>query len=74
LVWPFNPDLSLAQLDLSRAALQIVPGGHLWLRGECESAGVAIHQLHATGALLAGIDSGMSSVPANWEVSSSPAR
>lgn len=54
-----RPDLSLAQLDASRAALLIVPGGHLWLRGEGESAVVAIRELHAAGSPMAGIDSGV---------------
>jgi len=54
-----RPDLSLAQLDLQRAALLIVPGGHLWLRGEGEPAVAAIRHLHAAGAPVAGIDSGV---------------
>ncbi|CAM5625888.1 DJ-1/PfpI family protein [Rhodanobacter lindaniclasticus] len=29
-----KPDLALEQIELARAALLIVPGGHLWLRGE----------------------------------------
>ena len=29
-----QPELSLAQLDMARAALLIVPGGHQWQRGE----------------------------------------
>jgi transcriptional regulator GlxA family with amidase domain len=54
-----QPDLSLAQLDLARAALLIVPGGHLWPRGEGKSAVAAIRQLHVAGAPVAGIDSGV---------------
>ncbi len=54
-----QPELSLAQLDLQCAALLIVPGGHLWLRGEGAAAVAAIRQLHATGAPVAGIDSGV---------------
>lgn len=54
-----QPNLSLAQLDPARAALLIVPGGHLWLRGEGEPAVAAIRQLHAAGAPVAGIDSGV---------------
>ncbi|MEP7184677.1 MAG: DJ-1/PfpI family protein [Rhodanobacter sp.] len=54
-----QPELSLAQLDLARAALLIVPGGHLWLRGEGEPAVAAIRQLHGGGAPVAGIDSGV---------------
>jgi Transcriptional regulator containing an amidase domain and an AraC-type DNA-binding HTH domain len=54
-----QPELSLAQLDVGRAALLIVPGGHLWQRGEGEPAVAAIRQLHASGAPVAGIDSGV---------------
>ncbi|MFC5438330.1 DJ-1/PfpI family protein [Rhodanobacter umsongensis] len=54
-----QPDVSLAQLDPQRAALLIVPGGHLWQRGEGESAVTTIRRLHADGAPVAGIDSGV---------------
>lgn len=54
-----QPDMTLAQLDAQRAALLVVPGGHLWLRGEGEPAVVAIRQLHEAGAVVAGIDSGV---------------
>lgn len=54
-----QPELSLAQLDFQRAALLIVPGGHLWQRGEGEAAVTAIRHLHAAGAPVAGIDSGV---------------
>jgi putative intracellular protease/amidase len=54
-----QPELSLDQLDPARAALLIVPGGHLWLRGEGESAVAAIHKLYLAGAPVAGIDSGV---------------
>lgn len=54
-----QPELSLAQLDVERAALLIVPGGHLWQRGEGGPAVAAIRQLHAGGAPVAGIDSGV---------------
>jgi putative intracellular protease/amidase len=56
-----QPELPLAQLQLDalRAALLIVPGGHLWQRGEGEPAVAAIRQLHATGAPVAAIDSGV---------------
>jgi putative intracellular protease/amidase len=54
-----QPDLSLAQLDLQRAALLIVPGGHLWQRGEGAAAAMAIRDLHAAGAPVAAIDSGV---------------
>lgn len=54
-----RPELSLAQLDVQSAALLIVPGGHLWQRGEGEPAVAAIRQVHAAGAPVAGIDSGV---------------
>ena len=54
-----QPDLPLAWLDFKRAALLIVPGGHLWQRGEGEPAVAAIRQVHAGGAPVAGIDSGV---------------
>jgi putative intracellular protease/amidase len=54
-----QPDLALAQFDFQRAALLIVPGGHLWQRGEGEAAVAAIRHLHAAGAPVAGIDSGV---------------
>ena len=54
-----QPELALTQLDFQRAALLIVPGGHLWQRGEGESAVAAIRQLHAAGAPVAAIDSGV---------------
>ena len=59
-----QPDLALAQLDPARAAMLIAPGGHLWLRGrqganQGERAVAAMRQLHAAGAPLAGIDSGV---------------
>ena len=54
-----QPELSLAQLDFECAALLIVPGGHLWQRGEGAAAVAAIRQLHAAGAPVAGIDSGV---------------
>lgn len=54
-----RPDLVLAELDPARAALLIVPGGHLWQRGEGGLAEAAIRQVHSAGAPVAGIDSGV---------------
>ncbi|OOG48727.1 DJ-1/PfpI family protein [Rhodanobacter sp. C01] len=54
-----QPELALAQLDFRRAALLIVPGGHLWQRGEGEAAVAAIRELHAAGSPVAAIDSGV---------------
>jgi transcriptional regulator GlxA family with amidase domain len=54
-----QPEASLAELDFACAALAIVPGGHLWQRGEGATAVAAIRQLHGAGAVVAGIDSGV---------------
>lgn len=54
-----QPQLSLAELEPERAVLMIVPGGHLWQRGEGAAAVAALQRLHAGGAVLAGIDSGV---------------
>ncbi|MEO9078611.1 MAG: DJ-1/PfpI family protein [Rhodanobacter sp.] len=54
-----QPDVMLDQLDLSGAALLIVPGGHLWQRGDGEAAVRAIRRVHAAGAPVAAIDSGV---------------
>ena len=54
-----QPDLTLDQLDAANATMLIVPGGHLWQRGEGAPAVAAMRQLHAAGAVIAGIDSGV---------------
>lgn len=54
-----KPDLALDAIDLQRAALLIIPGGHLWLRGEGRAAVSTIRDLHMAGAPVAGIDSGV---------------
>lgn len=54
-----QPELTLAQLDLARAALLILPGGHLWSRGEGLAAVAAARRVHAAGAPVAGIDGGV---------------
>lgn len=54
-----QPDLSLAQIDLGRAAMLIVPGGHLWLRGEGSEAVAIIRDARDAGIPVAGIDSGV---------------
>jgi putative intracellular protease/amidase len=53
------PDLALAEVDLQRAALVIVPGGHLWQRGEGQPAVDLLAEAHAAGSPVAGIDSGV---------------
>ncbi len=52
-------ELILERLESDRAALLIVPGGHLWQRGDGEAAIPAIRRVHAAGAPVAGIDSGV---------------
>ena len=54
-----QPDAVLDELDPGRAALLIVPGGHLWQRGEGDPALATISRVHAAGAPVAGIDSGV---------------
>jgi len=54
-----QPELSLAQLDLNRAALLILPGGHLWTRGAGLAAVAAARRVHAAGAPVAGIADGV---------------
>lgn len=54
-----QPDVVLDRLDAARAALLIVPGGHLWQRGEGDPAVAMIGQLHGAGTPVAGIDSGV---------------
>jgi len=53
------PDLALAHLDVARTALLVVPGGHLWRRGEGDAAVAAIGRVHRSGAPVAAIDSGV---------------
>lgn len=54
-----QPDLPLAKVESERAALLIVPGGHLWQRGEGASSVALIRRLHEGGAPIAAIDSGV---------------
>ncbi|RDI99119.1 thiamine biosynthesis protein ThiJ [Dyella solisilvae] len=53
------PELTLDQLDLDRAALLILPGGHLWEHGYGEEAVDAARRVHAVGAPVAAVDSGV---------------
>ncbi|BFI94510.1 MAG: type 1 glutamine amidotransferase family protein [Rhodanobacter sp.] len=54
-----QPERTLAQIDLARAALLILPGGHLWSRGEGLAAVAAARRVHAAGAPVAGIADGV---------------
>lgn len=54
-----QPDGTLAELAMDRAVMLVVPGGHLWLRGEGAAAVERLREAHAAGATLAGIDSGV---------------
>jgi putative intracellular protease/amidase len=51
------PDVLVEDLDLARAALLILPSGHLWARGEGEAAVAAARRVHAAGAPVAAIGS-----------------
>jgi len=52
-----TPEVTLDRLDLSRAALLILPGGHLWQRGEGQEAVDAAERVHAAGGTVAAISS-----------------
>lgn len=52
------PDLTLAELDVRRAALMIAPGGRAWERGGGEAMVAALRHVHAAGAPVAGICAG----------------
>jgi putative intracellular protease/amidase len=54
-----QPDVSLAQIDLARAAMLIVPGGHLWLRGEGSEAVAILREARNAGVPVAAIDTGV---------------
>jgi putative intracellular protease/amidase len=53
------PELTLDEVDLKRVALLVVPGGYLWERGHGEEAASAARRVHAAGAPVAAIDSGV---------------
>ena len=49
-----QPDATLAELAMDRAVMLVVPGGHLWLRGEGAAAVERLREAHAAGATVAG--------------------
>jgi len=53
------PELTLDRLDLQRTAMLIVPGGYLWEHGHGEEAVEAVRRVHAAGAPVAAVDSGV---------------
>jgi putative intracellular protease/amidase len=55
------PDATLAELDPARAALLVVPGGSAWERdqGHGEAMMAALRLVHAAGAPVAGIGTGV---------------
>jgi putative intracellular protease/amidase len=53
------PELTLDQLELKRAAMLIVPGGYLWEHGHGDEAVDAARRVHAAGAPVAAVDSGV---------------
>ncbi len=54
-----QPECALAELEPTRAAMLIVPGGHLWQHPQGASAVALLRRAHAAGAVVAGIDSGV---------------
>jgi putative intracellular protease/amidase len=52
-----RPDITLAQVDASSAAMLILPGGHLWMRGGRDEAVDAVRQFHGYGVTVAGLSS-----------------
>lgn len=53
------PELTLDRLDLQRAAMLIVPGGYLWEHRQGDEAVEAVRRVHAAGAPVAAVDSGV---------------
>lgn len=51
------PELTLDRIDLSRAALLVLPGGHVWQRGEGAEAMDAAERVHAAGGTVAAVSS-----------------
>lgn len=54
-----QPDLTVDAIDVERAALALVPGGHLWERDGGRRFADALAALHAYGAPVAGIGAGV---------------
>lgn len=54
-----QPDATLAEASPHDAALVIVSGGHVWQRDEGQPAVDLLADMHAAGAPVAGIDSGV---------------
>jgi transcriptional regulator GlxA family with amidase domain len=53
------PELTLDQLEAERAALLILPGGHLWERRQSEHAVETVARMHQDGTTIAAIDNGV---------------
>ena len=54
-----QPDLVLDEVSWQDVALVVVPGGHLWQRGDDSAVAAMLKRAHAAGATVAGIDSGV---------------
>lgn len=54
-----QPDATLPEVLSGRTALLVIPGGHLWHRGEGQPAVDLLAEIHAGGAPVAAIDSGV---------------
>ena len=53
------PDVSLDEIDGDRAVLMILPGGTSWERGEIEPVSAVLRRLHAGGATVGALCSGV---------------
>jgi putative intracellular protease/amidase len=53
------PDVRVDELDLQRAALLVLPGGHLWLSADVAHTAALARRVHDAGAPVAAIDQGV---------------
>jgi len=53
------PDAALDEIDGDRACLVLLPGGTAWERGEIERVSAVLRQLHAEGATIGALCSGV---------------
>ncbi|TBR35842.1 MULTISPECIES: DJ-1/PfpI family protein [Dyella] len=53
------PEITLDQMDLARAALFVIPGGHMWEHGYGDEAIEMAVRVHSAGAPVAAISSGV---------------
>ena len=53
------PDGGLDEIDVDSAVLMILPGGTLWERGEIDPVSAVLRRVHAEGATIAALCSGV---------------